>query len=159
MTVGVRAWHHRPVSQPDVGRLLLEAQRALAAEVGAELEERGFSDLRPGHSAAFLHIDRRRGSRLSELAVRARVSKQAMMLVVDDLESLGYVRRVHDPTDSRAKVVRLTVRGRSAAAECRRAVQAVEKQASTALGERRYALLRESLELLATADEDADEDA
>jgi DNA-binding MarR family transcriptional regulator len=143
------------VSQPEVGRLLLEAQRALAAEVGAELDERGYGDLRPGHSAAFLHIDRRRGSRLTDLATKARVTKQAMMLLVDDLESMGYVRRVSDPIDTRAKVVRLTARGRSAAAECRRAVQAVEKQAVTSLGERRYGLLRESLELLATPDEEA----
>jgi DNA-binding MarR family transcriptional regulator len=87
--------------------------------------------------------------------VRARVTKQAMMLLVDDLESRGYVRRVADPTDSRAKVVRLTARGRGAAAECRRAVQAVEKEAAGVLGDRRYDLLRESLELLASPDEDA----
>jgi len=127
----------------------------LAAEVGAELDERGFEDLRPGHAAAFLHIDRRRGNRLTDLAARARVTKQAMMLLVDDLESMGYLRRVADPTDSRAKVVRLTARGRTAAAECRRAVQAVEKQAVGSLGDRRYQLLRESLELLTSSDEDA----
>jgi DNA-binding MarR family transcriptional regulator len=143
------------VQAPDLGRLLLEAQRALAAEVGAELEERGFDDLRPGHAAAFLHIDRRRGSRLTDLAARARVTKQAMMLVVDDLESLGYMRRVADPVDSRAKVVRLTARGRGAAAECRRVVQAVEKQAVGVLGDRRYELLRESLELLTAPDDEA----
>ncbi len=143
------------MSDPDIGRLLLEAQRVLATEVGAELEERGFEDLRPGHAAAFLHIDRRRGNRLTDLAAHARVTKQAMMLVVDDLESMGYVRRVADPTDSRAKVVRLTARGRGAAAECRRAVQAVEKQALGTLGDRRYEVLRESLELLTSPDEDA----
>jgi DNA-binding MarR family transcriptional regulator len=143
------------VAEPDLGRLLLEAQRALAAEVGVELEERGYDDLRPGHAAAFLHIDRRRGSRLTDLAVRARVTKQAMMLLVDDLEARGYVRRVADPTDSRAKVVRLTARGRGATAECRRAVQAVEKEAAGMLGDRRYDLLRESLELLAAPVEDA----
>lgn len=136
-----------------MGRLLLEAQRALASEVGADLDERGYDDLRPGHAAAFLHIDRRRGSRLTELAARARVTKQAMMLLVDDLESRGYVRRVADPTDSRAKIVRLTARGRGAAAECRRAVQAVEKQVALVLGERRYEALREALEIIATPEE------
>lgn len=136
-----------------MGRLLLQAQRALASEVGAELDERGYDDLRPGHAAAFLHIDRRRGSRLTDLAARARVTKQAMMLLIDDLESRGYVRRVADPTDSRAKVVRLTARGRGAAAECRRAVQAVEKQVAGALGERRYEALRESLEIISTPEE------
>ena len=45
------------------------------------------------------------------------------MSMVDDLEARGYVRRVPDPADARAKLVRLTARGRRAAAECRRAIQ------------------------------------
>lgn len=142
------------MKDPELGRLLLEAQRSLAAEVAAELDERGYGDLRPGHAAAFLHVDRRRGSRLTDLAAQARVTKQAMMLVVDDLEALGYLRRVADPTDARAKVVKLTARGRSAAAECRRAVLAVEKQAIAIVGERRYGGLRESLEMLSAPDQD-----
>ena len=106
----------------DVGRLFLEAHRALASELDAALEERGYPDLRPGHAPVFMNIDRRAGTRLTELARRARMSKQGMMLVVDDLESRGYVRRVPDPEDARAKVVKLTARGRQCAAECRRGV-------------------------------------
>ena len=132
---------------------MLESQRAMAAEVAVELEERGYGDLRPGHAAAFLHVDRRRGTRLTELAQRARVTKQAMMLVVDDLEVRGYVRRAADPSDARAKVVKLTARGRSAATECRRAIQAVETRAKRQLGDRRYEALRDALAELASADE------
>jgi DNA-binding MarR family transcriptional regulator len=132
--------------------MLLEGQRALSAELDAALAERGYEDLRPGHAAVFLHIDRRGGTRLTDLAQRARVTKQGMMLVVDDLEARGYVRRVPDPNDARAKAVRLTTRGRSAVAECRRAVQAVEQRARRRLGDRRYELLRESLELLSSDD-------
>jgi DNA-binding MarR family transcriptional regulator len=133
------------VMEPDLGRLLLEAQRALAAELAFALEERGYADLRPGHAAVFLHIDRRSGSRLSELAERARVTKQSMMLTVDELESRGYVRRAPDRGDARAKLVRLTSRGRTAATECRRAVQAVETRARRQVGDRAYAQLRDSL--------------
>jgi DNA-binding MarR family transcriptional regulator len=133
------------VAEPDLGRLLIQGQRAFASDVDAALAERGFDDLRPGHAAVFLHIDRRSGTRLTELATRARVTKQGMMLVVDDLESRGYVRRVVDPRDARAKVVRLTARGRSAAAECRRAVQATEAGVRRLLGDRRYETLREAL--------------
>jgi DNA-binding MarR family transcriptional regulator len=134
---------------PDLGRMLLEGQRALAAELAAELSERGYEELRPGHATVFLHIDRRAGTRLTELAGRARISKQGMMLAVDDLESRGYVRRVDDARDARAKIVRLTAVGRSAAAECRRAVQAVEQRARRQLGDRRYDALRDALDELA----------
>ena len=133
------------MADPDTGRLLLEAHRVLSTDLVSLLEERGHADVRAGHAAVFLHIDRRSGTRLTELARRARMTKQGMMLVVDDLESRGYVRRAPDRDDGRAKVVRLTARGRTAAAECRRAVQALEARTRRTLGDRRYEALREAL--------------
>ncbi|MEP6477031.1 MAG: MarR family winged helix-turn-helix transcriptional regulator [Actinomycetota bacterium] len=133
----------------DLGRLLLEGHRALASELVALLEERGYPDIRAGHAAVFLHIDRRAGTRLTELARRARMTKQGMMLLVDDLEGHGYVRRVADPEDGRAKVVKLTAHGRRCAAESRRAAQALETQTRRLLGDRRYDTLREALEEVA----------
>ena len=133
------------MTEPDLGRMLLEAHRALASALAEGLEERGLSDVRAGHAAMFLHIDRRSGTRLTELARRARISKQGMMLVVDELETRGYVRRASDPADARAKVVKLTAKGRSVATECRRAVQALETRTRRALGERRYDGLRDAL--------------
>lgn len=138
----------------DLGRLLLEAHRELAAELVLALDERGYPDLRPGHLAVFQHVDRRSGTRLTELARRARMTKQGMMLAVDDLEARGYVRRARDAEDARAKVVKLTTRGRSAAAECRRAVQGVESRTRRHLGERRYDAMREALEDLVALDEE-----
>ena len=130
----------------DLGRLLLEASRILGAELVAELQERGFDDLRPGHVTVALHIDRRVGSHLGDLAERARMTKQGMMFVVDELEERGYVRRVVDPEDSRAKIVRLTARGRRYAVEVRRSIAAVEARLRDDLGEERFAALREGLE-------------
>jgi DNA-binding MarR family transcriptional regulator len=136
------------MADPDLPRLLLEASRTLGAEVVASLDERGFPDARPAHAAIFMHIDRRSGTRSTDLARRARMTKQGMMALVDDLEQRGYVRRVPDPEDARAKVVRLTARGRRYVAEARRAVAAVEGRARRELGDRRYGVLRDALEEL-----------
>jgi DNA-binding MarR family transcriptional regulator len=136
------------VGDVDLGRLLLEAHRALGAEFVATLDERGYPDARPGHAAVVLHIDRRSGTRLTDLARRARMTKQGMMLVVDDLEGCGYVRRVPDPDDARAKIVRLTARGRRYVAEARRVITAIEVGARRDLGDRGYETLREALEEL-----------
>ena len=76
------------------------------------------------------------------------------MLVVDELEVRGIVRRTPDPEDGRAKVVRLTARGRQFAAECRRAVAAVEARAKRTLGGRGYDVLRETLDLLLGTEEE-----
>jgi DNA-binding MarR family transcriptional regulator len=142
------------VDGSDLPRLLLEAHRALAAELDASLEERGYPDLRPGHASVFLLVDRRSGTRLTELARRARMTKQGMMLTVDDLEERGYVRRVPDPNDARAKLVRLTAHGRRCAAECRRAIAALEQRTRRELGDRRYEVFRDALELVVSGEED-----
>lgn len=141
------------MADTDLARLLLAGHRALAVELVEALEERGYSDVRAGQAVVFLHIDRRSGTRLTELARRARMTKQGMMLAVDALESRGYVRRVPDQDDGRAKVVRLTAHGRRCAAEARRAAAAVESRARRRLGARRYELVREALEELAGPEE------
>lgn len=136
------------MAMADITRLLLEARRELASALDADLAERGYPDLRPGHAALFLSVDRRSGSRITDLAEQNRLTKQAMMAMVDDLEEHGYVRRVPDPADARAKLVRLTAHGRRAAAECRRAIQALEQRTRRALGDRTYDVLRDALEVL-----------
>jgi DNA-binding MarR family transcriptional regulator len=147
------------MAEPDLARLLLEGHRAIATDFVALLDERGFPDMRAGHAAVFVHVDRRSGTRLTELARRARMTKQGMMLVVDDLEERGYVRRVPDAEDARAKVVRLTARGRRAAAETRRTVQAIEARTRRLLGDRRYEIVREALDELVDAGREGSEGA
>src|SRR5947207_15389011 len=146
------------MATPHLGRLLQEAQRALAAEFAQGVQEAGCPDVRAGHAAVFMHIDRRTGTRLTELARRARMTKQGMMLLVDDLEGRGYVRRVPDSEDGRAKVVRLTARGRRYVAEARREIAALEGRARRDLGERRYEALRSALNLLVGDEEVEDEE-
>jgi DNA-binding MarR family transcriptional regulator len=133
----------------DIGSLLLDAQRALARDLAEAMGERGYDDVRPGHGALFLFVDRRGGTRLGELARRAGVTKQSMMQVVDDLEALGYVRREPDPADGRAKLVRLTAHGRRCATEFRRSVQVLETRTRRRLGERGYEAVRQGLTRLA----------
>ena len=140
------------VSDIDLVRMLLGSHRALSTELARALEERGYPDVRPGHASVFLYVDRRSGTRLTQLARRTRMTKQGMMLLVDDLESRGYVRRAPDPDDARAKVVKLTAHGRRAATECRKAVQTLETRTRRLLGERRYEALQEALETIAASE-------
>ncbi|MGZ8630390.1 MAG: MarR family winged helix-turn-helix transcriptional regulator [Actinomycetota bacterium] len=133
---------------PDLTSMLLGAHRALAADLTASMAERGYDDVRPGHGAVFLHVDRPAGTRLGELAGRAGVTKQSMMQVVDDLEARGYVRRVADPADARAKLVLLTAEGRGCATEFRRAVQVLETRTRRRLGDRGDEALRAALAVL-----------
>ncbi len=134
-----------------LSRALLDASRALDADLQAALLDRGV-DLSPGLARGILLVERT-GTRLSDLASRAQISKQAMMQVVDDLEARGCVRRTPDPSDSRAKVVKLTAKGLRQRAEARRAFASVEGRTRRLLGDRRYDALKGSLgELAARAE-------
>jgi DNA-binding MarR family transcriptional regulator len=82
-------------------------------ELYPRLSAAGFADLRPGHGCVFGTITPE-GSRLTELAERANLTKQAVGEVVSELERAGYVERVPDPSDGRAKIIRLTERGTEA---------------------------------------------
>ena len=64
----------------------------------------GFEDVRPAHYAVFRFL-RSEGSRVTELAEEARITKQSMGELVAYLERRGYVERLPDPRDGRAKIV------------------------------------------------------
>src|SRR5712691_8835254 len=83
--------------------LLGRAWSRLGHQIVAGVIAAGYPQ-RPAHSGVFAHIDLD-GTRLTELANRANMTPQAMGELVDDLEHLGYVRRVPDPSDRRAKLI------------------------------------------------------
>ena len=147
------------MGDPDLGRMFLEAHRTLAGELSEELSERGYEDARPGYAAVFMHIDRRSGTRLTDLAQRSRITKQGMMLIIDEMENRGYLRRVPDPDDARAKIVRLTARGRRYVAEARRVVAGMETRIRRELGYRQFAVMRDGIARIIGIEEEEEEGA
>jgi DNA-binding MarR family transcriptional regulator len=96
-----------------LGVLLSAAERALAIELEDGLRAAGYHDLRAAHAQVFVAIDSS-GSRLTDLAARAGMTKQAMGELVRYLEQHDYLNVEPDSRDRRAKVIRPTVRGWSA---------------------------------------------
>ena len=85
------------------------------------------------------------GSRLSDLARQAGITKQSAAFLVDQLERLGYVHRGPDPRDGRARLVRIAERGTRSVEIARRVVAQVESEWEAHLGSRRWAQLRSIL--------------
>lgn len=85
------------------------------------------------------------GTRVTELAEQAQVTKQTAGFLVDQLERAGYVERVPDPTDARARLVRLAPRGKEVQARAREMERIVEAEWEEHLGPRRMRALREAL--------------
>ena len=118
--------------------------RIYDAVVGA-----GYDDVSPamGRLAAQVTDD---GLRLTELAERTRMTKQSASQLVDQLERAGYVERVPDPADQRAKLVRMAPRGKEVQEVARREERAIEREWTRHLGADRMRALRAALTDLRT---------
>lgn len=129
--------------------LLEIAGEAMLAEFRQELAENGYEDIRPTHGCVFRFI-REDGMRLTELASYAGVTKQSAGELVDDLVDLGYVERIADPADKRAKLICLTERGREAQRVGFGLFGEIERRWAEHFGPERFEQLRELLEQIAT---------
>jgi len=118
---------------------------ALVAEMHEGLPSQGFDDIRPSHSVGVLRTIDPDGTRPGELARRAGVTPQAMAEFVRYLEGRGYVERVPDPDDGRARLVRLTPKGRKAAEAAHVVFDGIEERWKRTLGAQRYKQLKEML--------------
>ena len=118
--------------------------RAMEARVLAALADAGHDDLTPAQGRIAARIGRD-GTRLTDLAAQALVTKQTAGHLVDQLARAGYVERLPDPTDARARLVCMAERGRAVVALARRVEAEVEAEWAAHLGEEATAQLRAAL--------------
>jgi DNA-binding MarR family transcriptional regulator len=135
--------------------LLNEVKAAAVGKLFERLREQGFEDVREGYGCVFGFIDLEHGSRLTELAERAGLTKQAVGEAVAEMEQLGYVERVPDPGDRRAKIIRLTPSGTDACLTGRRIFAEIESEWAEEFGEELIASLREAAERISAAERQA----
>lgn len=128
----------------NLGLLCFVAYRAMESRVMEAVQAAGFDDVTVAQARVFARIGPK-GSRITELAEQARVTKQTAGFLVDQLEKAGYVRRVPDPDDARARLVQIAPRGQAVVAVARRAEAAVEAEWTRHLGTAATAQLRRSL--------------
>ena len=117
---------------------------AAVRKLHAQLAELGHPNVRDGYGCVFGFIDMENGSRLTELAERSGFTKQAVGEAVTDLEKLGYLERLPDPTDGRAKIIKLTDFGVDAVVKGRRVFAQIEAEWAEQLGPELLASFREA---------------
>ena len=131
-----------------LGRLLLFAFTAYEERILEGYRAAGYPEVRQVHFNVTRHIDTEIGSRISDLAARAGVTKGAMGQLVADCERLGLVTRVSDSNDARATIVALSKRGRDLMEVTRRASREIEADFAAAVGTDAFAAVRTGLTAL-----------
>ncbi len=144
---------HGEVSRREhnAGRLLSLAARRFARDLLGAVHQHGHRDVTEVLLALFRHLDLG-GTRLTDLAARARVTKPSMRALVDEAEALRLVERRPDPTDRRAKIVLFTSAGLALLEEVRRGVSVAEARFDERAGERFVRTLKARLTVYLAAD-------
>jgi DNA-binding MarR family transcriptional regulator len=127
-----------------IGALLRVPAQAIQRRIIKELNAAGFEELRVPHMPV-LQFPGPDGARPGTLAERAGMSKQAMNQLLRSLENLGYIVRADAPDRGRARVVRLTRRGRAVYAKAVDILRDIEREWSAELGPTRFRELKELL--------------
>jgi DNA-binding MarR family transcriptional regulator len=107
----------------------------------------GYDDLNPAH-VGLIRYPTLDGQRPTKLADQVGITKQSVNDLLGHLERRGYLVRVPDPGDGRARVIRLTARGQRLEQTINTEARTAELRIADILGPRRFAQLRRSLELL-----------
>ena len=129
---------------PAIGALLRLAWQGVRERIYEGVLQSGYTDLSRAHVLLFRWpvID---GLRPSELAAHNQLSRQTINDLLRDLEKLGYLERTLDPTDGRARIVRLTERGWNLTQVISDMSFATESEWAQLIGERRYGEFRSTL--------------
>ncbi|UMB71512.1 MarR family winged helix-turn-helix transcriptional regulator [Mycobacterium paraterrae] len=130
--------------EPTVPALLNLVAASGAPGLRAAFADAGLEGIRPAQAVALVPLAAG-GLHASDLADRLKVSRQAVAQVVAVLERHDYVVRNPHPSDARARIIELTLRGRQALRVMRSHALDLEKRWQKALGQKRFDELRETL--------------
>ena len=128
----------------NLGCLLLSATDVFMREKLRAVHADGFVQVAEVHMALVQSLDLH-GTRLTEIAARAGMTKPSMLELVDKAEQLGLVERRPDPGDQRAKVVVFTPAGLRMLSRLRQGITKAERRMAAAMGAEFVARLKERL--------------
>ncbi|WP_028033645.1 MarR family winged helix-turn-helix transcriptional regulator [Chelativorans sp. J32] len=126
------------------GFLLTDLARLIRVDLDQRILDEGIG-VTPGEARVLLHAARAGEVRQNVLADRMGLEAMTLSTYVDRLEERGLVQRLPDPSDRRAKLVRLTPAASDALDAIMRATAAVRQRAREGLNDQEWAVLKELL--------------
>ena len=133
-----------------VAPLLFKCARLLNERAIARVEEQPSAiPLRAAHTNLLPHLDLE-GVRISELARRLDITKQAVSQTIAELELMDVVETIADPSDGRARLARFTDKGRQAMGQGLTVLKGLEAEIEKTIGKPKFDALQQALLALET---------
>ena len=132
------------MDRPHPALLMFIGARHVEQRVAEAIAAAGYDDLTPAMARVAARLSEA-GIRVTDIAAQARITKQSASVLVEQLERAGYVERVPDPGDARARLVTIAPRGRAVQRVAREVEVAVEREWTAHLGPDRMAALHDAL--------------
>jgi DNA-binding MarR family transcriptional regulator len=136
----------RPDRKPLIALVNL-ANRALQSHMVEAAHRLGHPEVKHAHNAVFATVQEG-GTRASDMATRAGITRQSMGEVIREMVDLGILEMRPDPDDRRAKLVTYTEAGLEIARGGYQHLIDLEKRFVEEFGEDEYELVRKFLERL-----------
>jgi DNA-binding MarR family transcriptional regulator len=132
------------VRHEHLGWLLGRADLLFAEGVTRAMHQRGFTGIRLVHIALIRNVDEH-GTRITDIARRAGMTKQATGQLVAEFVELGYIRLAVDADDGRVKIARYTAKGKRLLLAIVDSIKQTEDAAAGAIGPKQLVLLKRVL--------------
>jgi len=129
----------------NLGFLLAKASQRWNELLSERFRAHGFGEVRPSYGSVLLPLFEQDGLRMSEIAARARLTKQTMTTLVRLCERDGLVVRTTDPSDGRAFRIQLTDRAHAFKPVADEILAELDAKVLTTLGARRQQTLVQAL--------------
>jgi DNA-binding MarR family transcriptional regulator len=126
----------------NLGRDVNYLSRELSRSLMEKSRARGHNGLKLNWDTVFLNLDFREGSRLVDLAQVNGLSKQAMSQIVAEIEQQGYIAKKDDPTDGRARKLKLTPKGKKMVQDSLEAYDELERECELLIGSEKLETLK-----------------
>jgi DNA-binding MarR family transcriptional regulator len=133
-----------------LGWLLGRADLRFAEGVTRAMHARRFAGIRLVHIALIRNVDEH-GTRITDIARRAGMTKQATGQLVAEFVELGYIRVVSDPDDGRVKIARYTAKGKRLLVAIVAAIEQTEREVSRVIGAAKLEGLKSTLAQIVSA--------
>jgi len=128
-----------------VAQLLFKCARLVNERAIAQVNDLPHAiRLRTSHTNLFPHLDFE-GVRITELARRLDISKQAISQTIAELESMDVVETIPDPSDGRARLARFTDKGKQAIMQGLGVLRGIETEMERSIGKPKFDALHEAL--------------